>query len=262
MLNRTFIHVPGLGAHTEKELWRQGCTSWARYLDNPDDFNVGGCDRAKLLRTIEASANALETGRHQFFSDTLGVRESWRAWPEFRRRCVYLDIETDGGMGPEAISCVGLYDGKAFRCLVAGEDLGLFPDIISHYSMIVTFFGGGFDLPILKRAFANFHMDHIHIDLCPTLKRLGFRGGLKKIERQVGIVRSAETDGLTGRDAVRLWRMHQYGDRHALDRLIAYNREDVVNMERLAEIAYDRLARQTLGEAGVAHLMDGQEALL
>ena len=262
MLTRTFIHVPGLGAHTERELWRQGCVTWERFLQSPEEFQTGGCDRGLFERSVSGSVEALSIGNHQFFQSGLGSREAWRAWPEFRRKCVYLDIETDGGMGADSITCVGLYDGQAFRCLIAGEDLGLFPDIISHYSMIVTFFGSGFDLPMLRRAFPQFHQDHIHLDLCPTLKRLGYRGGLKKIEKQMGIARGDDTDGLDGKDAIRLWRMHQRGDRRALDTLIAYNQEDVVNMERLAEIAYDKLARQTLGEAGLAHLMDGQEALL
>ena len=159
------------------------------------------------------------------------------------------------------MTCVGLYDGTAFRCLVQGEDLGLFPDIISHYGMIVTFFGSGFDLPMLRRAFPQFHYDHIHVDLCPTLKRLGFRGGLKKIEKQPGIGRSEDTDGLSGLDAVRLWREYKRGREASLDTLIQYNQEDVVNLERLAEIAYARLARATLAEAGCAHLLEGQESM-
>lgn len=262
MLTRTFCHVPGLGAHTERELWRQGCTSWAKFLAAPADFSVGGCDRAMVADEIQKSVEALEAGHHQFFQKALGTREAWRAWPEFRRRCLYLDIETDGGMSGDSITCVGLYDGKAFRCLVAGEDLALFPDLVSYYGLIVTFFGTGFDLPMLRRAFHNFHQDQIHLDLCPTLKRVGYRGGLKKIEKQLGIERPGATDGLDGRDAIRLWRMYQHGDRSALDTLIAYNQEDVVNMERLAEIAYDKLARSTLREAGQEQLLDGQEALV
>lgn len=139
----------------------------------------------------------------------------------------------------------GLFDGVEFRALVDGNDLGQFPDIISNYSMIVTFFGSGFDLPMLQRRFPNWKPDQIHIDLCPTLKRLGLRGGLKKIESQLGISRVSEAQGLSGIDAIRLWRMHRYGSDTALDTLIAYNREDVVNLEKLAEFAYSRLRSQT-----------------
>ncbi|MBS1721961.1 MAG: ribonuclease H-like domain-containing protein [Armatimonadetes bacterium] len=262
MLQRTFIHVPGLGAHTERSLWQQGCGTWQDFLSQGDSYSIGGADRSSMKNVISKSVEALAAGRHQFFNHCLGARESWRAWPEFRKRCVYLDIETDGGQGGESITCVGLFDGSAFRCLVKHEDLSLFPDIISHYSMIVTFFGSGFDLPVLQRCFSGFHFDQIHLDLCPILRRLGYRGGLKKIERQMGITRSPETDGLTGRDAVRLWRNHMRGGYGDLDTLIAYNREDVVNLERIAQITYDRLEQTTLREAGVPHLLERQESYL
>ena len=88
-------------------------------------------------------------------------------------------------------------------------------------------------------------MDQIHLDLCPLLKSLEIRGGLKKIEKRFGIERSEETEGLTGFDAVKLWRDHMRGRPGSLDRLIAYNREDVVNPEPLMQIAYDRLRAAT-----------------
>lgn len=261
MLERTFIHVPGLGAHTEKALWKQGCVTWDKFLEEPDSWTLGESTRASIKSTIESSSRALGSKNHQFFSDALGTKESWRAWPAWRKSCVYLDIETDGGDSGNAVTCVGLYDGTAFRCLIKDQDLHLFPDIISHYGMIVTFFGTGFDIPMLKRAFPGFHFDHLHMDLCHTLKRLGYRGGLKKIEKQLGINRGEDTDGLNGMDAIRLWREYLRGNEASLDTLIAYNQEDVVNLERLAEIAYSKMERETLTEAGVAYLLEGQTSL-
>ena len=169
------------------------------------------------------------------------MAEAWRAWPEFREKTVYLDIETDGGRSGSAITTIGLYDKEGFTGLVRDVDLGNFPDIISRYSMIVTFFGAGFDLPMLQKRFPHVRFDQIHLDLCPTLRKLGLRGGLKSIEKQLGLARGDDTDGLTGLDAIRLWRQHQRGHRTALETLLAYNREDVVNLETLAEYAYDRL---------------------
>ena len=261
MLQKTFLHVPGLGAHTERSLWQQGCLSWRKYLDAPEDYSIGGSDRVLMAETMAASESALSERRHQYFSNALGGRESWRAWPDFRKSCVYLDIETDGGDAGSSVTCVGLYDGSVFRCLIKDEDLHLFPDIISHYGMVVTFFGTGFDIPMLRRAFPGFTFDHIHLDLCHTLKRLGYRGGLKKIEKQLGIFRGEDTDGLSGMDAVRLWRQYLRGDDKSLDTLIAYNQEDVVNLETLAAITYSKLERMTLTEAGLAHLLEGQESL-
>ena len=113
--------------------------------------------------------------------------------------------------------------------------------------MLVTFFGSGFDLPMLEKRFRGHTFNQIHFDLCPTLRRLGLRGGLKSIERQLGIARGEETDGLSGWDAVKLWNMYYHlGDEAALERLVAYNREDVVNLETLAIYAVERLQVQTM----------------
>lgn len=239
MLRRTFLHVPGLGASTERNLWDQGCLTWDHYLAEPKAYKVGTADPGLVKETLLRSVEAVERQQHQFFRDALGTRLAWRAWPEFRESCAYLDIETDGGFGGDSVTCVGLYDGRDFRCLIKDDDLGQFPDILSKYGMVVTFFGLGFDVPMLQRAFPYLNFDQIHLDLCPTLKRLGYRGGLKKIEREFGIDRGL-TDGLDGRDAIRLWRSYLRGDASALELLVAYNRQDVVNLETLAQIAYDK----------------------
>ena len=74
--------------------------------------------------------------------------------------------------------------------------------------------------------------------------RLGHRGGLKRIEQSLGIARVPEAEGLSGMDAVRLWRVWRRGGRDAEDALrvlLAYNREDVVNMKTLLDYALPRL---------------------
>lgn len=251
MLRQTFCHIQGLGGHTERSLWKQGCLDWQTFLDEPDRFEVGGAGRPLVIDGCQRAVEAYDSGHHQFFSQALGSKESWRAWPEYRDKMVYLDIETDGGQSGDSITTVGLYDGHRFTCLVKDQDLGCFPDIISQYSMIVTFFGAGFDIPMLKRAFPHVKFDQIHFDLCFGFKKLGVRGGLKKIEKQMGIARGDETDGLSGLDAIRLWRQYQYGDEQALATLIEYNKEDVVNLEILADICYNRLREEAMAAAGL-----------
>jgi len=246
VLRNTFLHIPGIGKTWERRLWEQGCADWDSLLKEPGRFKLGGASLPTALRVARESKESLSEGKHQYFRKALGLGEAWRAWPDFRLSCVYLDIETDGGYEGDSVTMVGLYDGVEFRALLKDEDIGELPDILSRYSMIVTFYGHGFDLPMLQRKFWGMRLDQIHLDLCPTLKRLGFRGGLKSIEKRLGIARSDETDGLGGWDAVKLWREYQAGSRAALDVLIAYNREDVVNLERLAEIAYGKMREATL----------------
>ncbi|MBV6459680.1 MAG: hypothetical protein HONBIEJF_02832 [Fimbriimonadaceae bacterium] len=245
MLNRTFCHLPGIGFETERKLWEQGCLTWADFLSDPSRYSVGSASKELVLKHIGDSQAALERREHQYFANNLKSLDVWRAWPEFRDRCVYLDIETDGGVQGEAITIIGLFDGNTFTCRVKERDLENFRDDISRFSMIVTFFGNGFDVPMLQKRFLGVHFDQLHLDLCPLLRRLGFRGGLKRIERELGFFRSPQTEGLNGRDAVRLWRQYLWTrNEAALDLLIAYNREDVVSLEKLADYAYKRLSRE------------------
>lgn len=218
-------------------------------LENFSHFATGGAVEADVKQTLEASERALCDKNHQYFKKALGLAEAWRAFESFRDSLVYLDIETDGGQGGESVTIVGIYDGSTYHVFQKNENLADFPDFMSHYGMVVTFFGSGFDLPVLQRKFWNLTFDQVHLDLCPTLKRLGYRGGLKKIEKQVGIARGDETEGLSGLDAVYMWRAFLTGDKQALDRLIAYNREDVVNLERLAELAVAKMTETTWGAA-------------
>lgn len=248
MLDRTFVHCSGVGLRAERRLWEQGCSTWDDFLAEPKRFSVGSAGKSVVRSEIEASRAQFDAGAHQFFAKRLGQKHAWRAFEAFRHSCCYLDIETNGGFGSEAITIIGMYDGVDFTALVKNEDLEEFRDRISHFSMIVTFFGTGFDVPILQKAFPDAPMDQIHIDLCPLFRQIGVRGGLKKIEQLYGIERPDESDGLNGLDAIRLWRQHERGRSGALETLIAYNREDVVNMEKLAEIAISKLWQATLDD--------------
>ncbi|MFN8220139.1 MAG: ribonuclease H-like domain-containing protein [Fimbriimonadales bacterium] len=245
MLENTFVHLSGVGPKSEQSLWTQGCLTWSDYLADPRSFSVGSASKSLIRQELEFSQHALEEGRHQFFARRLKMKDAWRAYEAFADSCLYLDIETDGTNNANCVTTIGMYDGNTFRCLVQGVDLEVFRDAISHYSMIVTFFGTGFDLPVLQRRFRGIDFDQIHLDLCPTLRAVGYRGGLKKIEKDFGIKRSPETEGLSGLDAVRLWRQYRWGRESALDRLIAYNREDVVNLKQLAEKAMSLLRQQS-----------------
>ena len=69
---------------------------------------------------------------------------------------------------------------------------------------------------------------------------------LKRIEKDLNIFRDPEIDGMDGYDAVRLWKAYEWGDRAALDRLIQYNRADIVNLEPLMEMGYHQMKERLL----------------
>ena len=77
-----------------------------------------------------------------------------------------------------------------------------------------------------------------------SLRRIGYNGGLKHIEKLFGISRSEDTEGLTGFDAVRLWKQYERGDQEALDKLIEHNREDLMNLKTIIELTYTKMVEK------------------
>lgn len=247
MLTATFLHAQGIGPVAERRLWQAGILSWEDYLRaSPEDLPLTGGQHAALRPLIEESVAALAAGDHHFFARVLPSSEQWRAVPEFMDRVGFLDIETNGGFGADAITVIGVYDGEESRIYVKHQDLEAFAEDAGQYALWVTFFGTGFDVPFLRRRFPETPFDQLHVDLCPLLRRLGFKGGLKRIERQIGIAREGEVDGLSGYDAVRLWREWRQRKNHAaLELLLAYNRADIENLSLLLAFAYGRMKAAT-----------------
>lgn len=147
----------------------------------------------------------------------------------------YLDIETTFS---GAISVIGIYrpDVGTIQLVGAGvSDLNLYASL-AGVATIVTFNGSSFDLPVIrKRLLADLKAEFAHRDLLYVCRKRGLRGGLKVVEQILGIARA--TAGISGQDAPRLWHRYEiYEDRSALDTLLAYNVEDVVNLAVLEAI--------------------------
>lgn len=249
LLEATYLHAQGVGRTTEQKLWQAGARDWDTYLASPDtNWPLTRAQRALLTPTVEESKARLDAEDFRWFAEMLPANEHWRAVPAFGHRLAFVDIETTGGMDADDLTVVGIYDGYQMRQFVRGLNLHEMPEALEESAILVTFFGTGFDLPFLRRAFPSLPFDQMHVDLCYLLKRLGYRGGLKSIESQFGIRRSSATSGLSGWDAVRLWREYRRGRKASLDTLLAYNGEDVRNMATLLSEGYRRMARQILTE--------------
>ena len=144
----------------------------------------------------------------------------------------YLDIETSF---EGAITVVGLY--TTDRGLIQLVDPQI-TDVtvwqaLEGVETICTYNGSRFDLPVIRR--------RLGLDLCAafqshdlmyTCRRHGLFGGLKRVEEQLGIPRRSK--GIDGMEAMRLWsRYENDADDEALQALLAYNREDVLNLPAL-----------------------------
>ncbi len=201
MLQQTFIHIPGIGRHTEKELWASGIKSW----DDADRFEkcfgrVGAGLQHKLDEYIPRSRSAIVRKDAAFFERLCALGEAWRLFPEFADNCVYLDIETTGlSTVFDTVTMVGLYDGRKYQLFVDGDNLQELPQHLRKYSLVVTFNGSGFDLRFLKLAFPELVLPPVHIDLRWVTRKLGLKGGLKEVrgeDRHVSPVRGRGTHGL------------------------------------------------------------------
>jgi len=244
MLTRTFLHFPQVGERRERALWRFGFCDWHAIVRSvaPSPWRHLWDE---WQREAEASLEAYEVGNAAYFAMRLPKSAWWRAIPDFVHRAVFLDVETDG---THRITVLGIADSEGYRAFVRGQDnFDEARERLESAKMLVTYGGSHFDLPVLRANFPDWQLPPLHLDLCPLLRRLGLRGGLKAVERQVGLSRSPQTDGLNGWDAVHLWwRYVDGGDERAMQTLLCYNREDVMPLPTLLALAYERLWAQTL----------------
>ena len=244
MLKNTFLHIPGIGAKTESRLWEAGAMDWGSF----DPCCTNGLSPAKkafVRKLLDESERHLQQDDPWYFYKRLNARFHWRFFPEFRHLTAYLDIETTGlSAHYDNITVIGLFDSHSFYYYVKDENLDDFREDIDKYKVIITYNGKCFDIPFIREAM-GMAMNQTHIDLRFVLNSLGFSGGLKGCERTAGIHRGDVT-GVDGYDAVVLWNLYRMtGDDRALETLVAYNFQDVANLERLMVMAYNMKLKKT-----------------
>lgn len=157
----------------------------------------------------------------------------------------YLDIETTGLSSLDSmVTVVGIY-------ICNGDDTKVTQligkDITSHNILealegvdkIYTYNGSRFDLPFIHDQFGiNLAGLFAHHDLMYDCWQRNLYGGFKLVERQLGI--SRELVEVNGYEAIRLWWKYVDSfDLEALDTLLQYNKEDIINLRTLKEILLD-----------------------
>ena len=241
MITSTFCMLPGVGLRTERQFWGQGACTWDGFLSTRELRGLSSARKALFDDRITEAQERFARQDSRYFAETLAARHQWRLYEWLREEALYLDIETDS-FGQ--ITVVGLYGRGRYTALVRNESLSLLrlKEELSQYDLLVTFCGSTFDLPMLRAHFSDLPLDQPHIDLCGIGRQLGYRGGLKAIERQMGITRLPAIQGFSGDDAVRQWnRWRHQRDEQARDLLLAYNEADCVNLQPLADAFYCRL---------------------
>jgi uncharacterized protein len=157
----------------------------------------------------------------------------------------YLDIETTG-LTPAGceITVIGIHlcRGQATDFIhLVGKDVSAASilGVLDGIDILYTYNGSRFDLPFIHAALGiNLAEIFTHHDLMYDCWRNGLYGGLKGVERQLGIVR--KLPDMNGWEAVKLWWKYvDTFDLKALNKLLEYNKEDVLNLKTLK----DRLLR-------------------
>ena len=161
-----------------------------------------------------------------------------RSSPEME---AYLDIETTG-LSPFycQVTVVGVYLVKGRKSKVVqmvGSDVteNNLLDALQGVTFLYTYNGSRFDLPFLEHHLGiNLAENCLHHDLMYDCWANNLYGGLKRVERQLGIPR--QLTGIDGFEAIRLWwRYVNDYDKAALATLLEYNKEDVINLKTLKE---------------------------
>lgn len=246
-IENSFIPVRGVGETTERRLWERGVTHWDAF-----DGQVVGSTLAERIETyIHDGWRRLDAGDVSYFANAMPAASRWRLYENVRDETCFLDIETTGlSADRNDVTTVSVHRDGETKTFVKGRDLTAdrLRAELDAAALLVTFNGQRFDVPFLETCY-DVEIDLPHVDLMYPCKKLGLDGGLKAIERDLGIDR--DLPDLSGRDAVRLWREYERGDDAALETLVRYNRADTANMEPLMEIVADRL-HETVFEAACA----------
>lgn len=241
MIPNSFLFLPEVGPKRERALWKNGITHWDQYPTTEPPRCIPSKRHRDHCTLLTQAQNALAAQDLTTLATLIPKSEHWRFWGPVAPRVACLDIETTGTHHGAEVTVVGVYDPTRDQThqQVAGIDLDAdnLKRLLAPYDLIVTFNGSGFDLPVLQAHYPGAVGQRPHLDLRTALYRLGYKGGLKRIETALGLARPQALVGVDGYEAVRLWRHHRRGDPHALDTLLAYNDEDIRNLAPLARFA-------------------------
>ena len=241
MIERTFQLVKGVGPWREKDIWARGFPDWAAFERADQVVASEGIDAE--LRAAIAKARGASLGElAQMFPE----REHWRLYPRFVDQAAFLDLEADG---EEQITVGGVMDAQGVATFIRGFEgpkaLGGLAARLAQSPIWVTFNGGTFDIPVLRRHFPELTSPLVHLDLRFLVRRVRLKGGLKEVEENLGLHRPPHLKGIRGFDAIRLWREWEtYRNPDSLRILVEYNLYDAINLRSLVDLCISRAAEQ------------------
>jgi len=254
VITKSFIFLEKVGKRLEKGIWNQGITDWNSFLKSEKIRGISELRKSYYNRQLMQAQRELYTFNSNFFLSVLPKSETWRLYDFFREECIFLDIETSGIGMYDDITVIGLFDGLETKTMIKGINLdyNLLRDELKKYKLIVTFNGAAFDIPFIKKRYPDLLPDIPNFDLRVACQRVGLTGGLKEIEKKLGVQRNPIIDKMYGGDAILLWKMFRAsGDDYYLNLLVEYNEEDVFNLRKIADFVCEKLKENIMINFGL-----------
>ncbi len=241
MIRQSFVFLEKIRKRKEQNIWKQGIKDWQDFLQAKKIKNISTAAKSFYDKEIKNAQQALLEDNSSFFLGKLPAKENWRLYSHFKEDAGFLDIET-GSRGE--VTIVGISNYYETKHLVKGFNLEreFLEKSLQPFKILITFNGGSFDLPKLKKEF-GIKMLIPHIDLKPLCINLGMKGGLKEVEKTLDLKRPEHLYG----NPVDLWKaFHASGDKEYLELLLRYNAEDCENLKKVMEVVYGRLKEKLL----------------
>lgn len=236
VLQQYLRHLPHIGAQREQRLRQEGCSCWNSILNAAHP--LAGFDRSawnEICKVCEQSLRAMAADDVAFFVAHIPPSEQWRVLAHWFKQASCFDIETDGLEVDSTVTLISCFHLGSPHCFLAGENMDDFLDLMEQIKLLVSFNGASFDVP---RVLNRFHIQRLpcaHVDLRWLCHHAGWRGGLKAIERALGLLRPPDLVGLGGAEAVGLWQAWtEQGDAQARRTLERYCVADTVMLSLLA----------------------------
>jgi|CXWL01.1.fsa_nt_gi uncharacterized protein YprB with RNaseH-like and TPR domain len=259
-LERTFQLHRGIGPWRERDLWARGIDGWGSFLRAARQGVVMSAKLDPVLvEAIELARKALHEGNLEALAALLPAREQWRLYPHFGEQAAFIDIEADG---EQQITVIGVFDSQGPATFIRGRNLAEAVPRLQRSALWVTFNGAVFDVPVLKRHFPHLQVAPAHVDLRFLCRKLKLKGGLKTLEKMLGLTRPSHLEGVNGFEAIRLWR--EYGVNRRLDALrvlVEYNLYDCINLKTLLEHSIARLSEQLVWDEARRPIFERGEVL-
>lgn len=230
MIDQTFLHCTGIGPKTESRLKALGLHTWSDCISRAETLPFSAVKRTAFLRQIEESQTALTSHDIGYLVHRFPIKEHWRILASYFDQATFFDIETTGLSSFDSIiTLIVAYHKGQLHTFLFQENLDDFLALVEQSQLLVAFNGNSFDIPFIERAFNIPDIGCPFIDLRWICYHLEYRGGLKSIEKRLGIARPGEIESIDGFEAVSLFLDWQNGDLTAKDKLVAYCQADVLS---------------------------------